>query len=394
MRKQGFVSGSLNEVWAIPDDKNLYNFFASTIFTDGMKHLQNQLLPCDMEKPYAFVSYCSADSKPVWEDVVFLQKHKLNLWIDEPNLNKGNNSWREDALRSINNFNCEVVIFYISKNSLLSSACLQELSETLSDNTRKTHNGREVRVIVIEVERIYDLTAYLDGIFEGLNNKPLTSAEKGKLSSILQGFREFFGSNNEKVRVQVGSSDDYYKQIIREIERCTRSLYISTEQIYRLAVSYIIQERYYWATRLLLVGIDSKYLPSILMLAHLKYKSRATAECKCTAQELWESAQLLLELESWKERGERFKTEKYYSEALSYYLAYGEHSSVGLNMRISSLLTASQLWLRKYSITEAKCTARLAADLGSSEAREILQMLSNKTINDIKKDVENDEALF
>lgn len=42
-----------------------------------------QIAPCDIERPYIFISYSSADSDLVWRDVLEFQKRGFNIWLDE-----------------------------------------------------------------------------------------------------------------------------------------------------------------------------------------------------------------------------------------------------------------------------------------------------------------------
>ena len=93
--------------------------------------LHQQLIPCDMEAPFVFISYSSSNKEIVWADAVELQKRGYNLWIDEANLDKSKSSWKDDALKAIEDYNCALLLFYVSRNSLTSESCLNELDKTI-----------------------------------------------------------------------------------------------------------------------------------------------------------------------------------------------------------------------------------------------------------------------
>ena len=76
-------------------------------------------------------------AKIVWADVVELQHRGYNLWIDEANLDMTKDSWEEDALKAIESSNCVLLAFYVSRNSLTSEACLNEIETTKGELTIK-----------------------------------------------------------------------------------------------------------------------------------------------------------------------------------------------------------------------------------------------------------------
>ena len=58
----------------------------------------DQIRPCDMDRPYVFISYSSPDKELVWQDVLTFQNMGYNVWLDERNLDKTKASWKDDAL--------------------------------------------------------------------------------------------------------------------------------------------------------------------------------------------------------------------------------------------------------------------------------------------------------
>lgn len=83
--------------------------------------------PCDVTRPYIFVSYSSADEETVCRDVLTLQRHGYNLWIDIKNLDKRQPSWHDSALDAATAYNSSLVLFYVSRHSLTSMPCFEEL---------------------------------------------------------------------------------------------------------------------------------------------------------------------------------------------------------------------------------------------------------------------------
>ena len=112
-----------------------------------------QISPCDTQKPYIFISYSSQDKHLVWRDVLEYQRMGYNVWLDEKNLDKTKASWKEDALAAIEDMYCMLVVFYVSKTSLLSDACYRELSKTTDEFTAALHYG-PVKFIAIDVDEI------------------------------------------------------------------------------------------------------------------------------------------------------------------------------------------------------------------------------------------------
>ena len=60
-----------------------------------------EIRPCNTENPYIFISYSSEDKDLVWRDVLEFQRRGYNIWIDEKNLDKTQDSWRYNALPAI-----------------------------------------------------------------------------------------------------------------------------------------------------------------------------------------------------------------------------------------------------------------------------------------------------
>ena len=178
-----------------------------------------QIRPCDLDEPFVFVSYSSKDSARVWEDVLHFQKLGYNVWLDEKNLDKTKQSWRLDALEAIRDINCALVVFYVSRHSLVSQACFAELQCTVEETTQATHNG-PVKFVAVDAEPIDDIIQFQQEIYGQVrSNREISKEEEtGRLLTLRKCIEQFFDSNNEKVRVKAmglpNRKMDYYEEIV------------------------------------------------------------------------------------------------------------------------------------------------------------------------------------
>lgn len=189
--------------------------------------------PCDMERPYIFVSYSAEDKELVWRDVLEFQKRGYNVWLDEKNLDKTEDSWRLDALSAVEDMDCELVVFYVSRHSLISENCYLELEKTTEEQTQAIHFG-PVKFIAVDVEEIGNIVEFARQVYGQVRQSELPKAEKSKQAVTLDRFiRNFFNSNNEKVRVhpknEANRKMDYYEEIAASFPDCTRTFPISEE---------------------------------------------------------------------------------------------------------------------------------------------------------------------
>ena len=95
-----------------------------------MNDILQYIKPCNIDMGYIFVSYSGKDSEYVWMDVLELQRRGYNVWLDEKNIDKTKGSWKDDALKAIEDVNCQLLLFYVSQHSLCSEACYNEVMHT------------------------------------------------------------------------------------------------------------------------------------------------------------------------------------------------------------------------------------------------------------------------
>ena len=83
----------------------------------------------ETSKKYIFISYSHEDIDIVYQDLKTLSENGSRIWYDKA-MHIGQN-WLERARNKIYDKNCVAVIFYVSVNSLQSSAFLKELEYTM-----------------------------------------------------------------------------------------------------------------------------------------------------------------------------------------------------------------------------------------------------------------------
>lgn len=220
-----------------------------------------QIHPCDNDKPYIFISYSSWDKELVWQDVLDFQEDGYNVWLDEHNLDRTNASWQDDVMKAIENYRCQLLVFYLSPHSLISEACYKELKHTSAPETVSFHGREPVNYIVIETEPVEKLNEYEQRVYERLiNRKDLSDSEKQTKVKMMQNFiDDIFKSSNEKTRYRSKNDPrrnlDYRKQITAVFPENTRLytpastnpaqiLELSTEEIDTKAWEYYKKEAY------------------------------------------------------------------------------------------------------------------------------------------------------
>lgn len=178
-----------------------------------------EIKKCDRDKPYIFISHCKRDSDIVNRDVIEFQRRGYNVWFDDVNLDKTKKSWKQDAIDAIIDYDCNLLVFYLSKDSIISNPCYDELLATVSHDAKIEHNGHPVKIIIIETQYIDDITEFSLLVQEELKSTNVEKNVKREKIRVTQGIiREFFDSNNERVRIRPkdfsGRKVNYYDEII------------------------------------------------------------------------------------------------------------------------------------------------------------------------------------
>ncbi len=205
-----------------------------------LSEILKQIQPCNMDEPFIFVSYSARDSERVWQDVLKFQQLGYNVWLDEKNLDKTQPSWRSDALEAIRDMYCSLLVFYVSRNSLVSQPCFSELSCTVEEITKAIHNG-PVKFVAVDVEPINDIVQFGQEVYQQIRRKDISKAEKTAQAITLNNcIDQFFNSNNEKVRVKPygmpNRKMDYYEEIAAAFPDDTRVLAVAQPEPVPVAV--------------------------------------------------------------------------------------------------------------------------------------------------------------
>ena len=98
----------------------------------GLEFLQkNEIINkrCDMDAPFAFISYShdAYDSQIVMNVFKALYDQGINAWIDTANMPYGEEDWKVSATKALMNHNCKFAFFFRSESSMLKSTIAKEL---------------------------------------------------------------------------------------------------------------------------------------------------------------------------------------------------------------------------------------------------------------------------
>ena len=206
--------------------------------------LLRKIKPCAIDKPFIFVSYSAKDKEIVYKDVYELQIRGWNIWLDERNLDKTKESWKQDALDAITLATCFMGMFYVSKNSLSSENCYDEIKRTESKEAMARHFMAPVRFLAIEVKEIDNIEKYAQTVIRQLTYSNLSLEEKNRRTEVVTYFVHGpFKGNNEKVRIKpidtYPSEEDYYNAMVEQFTKAglrpTEANYFPRVKLYREA---------------------------------------------------------------------------------------------------------------------------------------------------------------
>ena len=100
--------------------------------SNSLNDVPREALPSSHKEDYYFVSYSHKDYKKVLKDILLLETYGINIWYDDE-MHIGEN-WKEVAELYISKYHCKGIIFYLSENSIASSACNEEIEYVLKKN--------------------------------------------------------------------------------------------------------------------------------------------------------------------------------------------------------------------------------------------------------------------
>ena len=166
--------------------------------SNSMLDLNKDVLPEAHRENYYFVSYSHKDYKKVIKDILLLEANGVNIWYD-CDMHIGEN-WEEIAETYITKYQCKGIIFYLSENSIASSACNKEVQYVLENN-------KQFFSINIPLE---------DGKMRSGHSMLLTLKEQGLAVSdkLISSFEKVFSDKNLYL-----SYDDSIQRKIEQIEK-------------------------------------------------------------------------------------------------------------------------------------------------------------------------------
>ena len=338
-----------------------------------------KILPCDTERPYAFISYSHRDSDYVWADAIAFQQMGYNIWIDRNVNATEERSWNDATRELITNINCRMILFYTSKNSVISEPCLNELLAAKSDDARNTHLRKPVPVVKIDVNPIQNLAHFEQETHsEILGSTCLSSEEKSaKVICLSQVMDICFPDGNSTVRMLSRNDPKREREYYQELRECFQKTYTSqftTDGLYLRSIQLLQDKAQHPAVlRTLDYCTNNGHPYAPLLLAYLL----KTGACGMTDTD---QANLLLMFESaaqagisWLDQAVEKKAQGKREEAVALYLAHGM-----MHKAPDAFLTACKLWFnmtpRNYELAEY-CLLD-ARTLGSTEASSLLRGLT------------------
>lgn len=345
----------------------------------NLVELSGKIQRCDIDRPYAFISYCSKDSALVWEDVCYLQKEGYNIWIDI-NLKETDESWKTGALEAIKDINCKLFIFYISKASVVSKPCLEELRCKDSRDARKQHGGKEIPWIVIEADEVGNMASFREAIFNEIStDAAMPREQKNAMAATLTDLMDEYFPDGDKVRVK-GKNDtskryDYYQKIEENLDREGVKKY-SCKELYERGIDMLGDSALYNDSVAILEGCasDQSYLPAILMLAFIYQTGVCGARNEKKAEELLLWASFQKDEGEWQAIADEYKEKHRYAEAVAFY------SAVGVSGRSPrAFLEAAKMWMKMKnpSFDFTKKCAEEAEKLGDENGKRLLEGFRN-----------------
>lgn len=192
----------------------------------NLRQLLDQIEPCNLNKPFIFISYSNKDVARVWNDVFEFQRRGYNIWLDEKNVDTKKRAWTDDALEAIKDIYCSLVVFYVSRDSLISSSCYKELCMTIDNATKEHHSNMPIPFIAIDLENIGNIVDFGIRYSESiLGDGNIEKDKKTERISTLNSFIRDFFDNNDKVRIhpwnEINRKKEYYEDIINNFpEKC------------------------------------------------------------------------------------------------------------------------------------------------------------------------------
>ena len=346
-------------------------------------NVSSDICRCDLNRPYAFVSYCRKDKETVWEDVCHLQQEGYNIWIDT-NLNETAPSWQSEAMDAIASINCKLFIFYISRNSVLSAPCLAELRHRDSNEAKRPHGGNDIPWIVAEVDGIESISSFKDEIFRAIDQDPLMKIDEknSKAATLADMMGEFFPDNN-KIRIKRNE----YGKLVKNLEEAGIRKRSGAE-MYRWGVELLKDPAFYPSAIAIFANssdsIADTYLPSVLMLAFIYSTGICGIRDEIKAGEQLFFAELQKSAGEWMTAADEYKKRENFAEAAAFYSAAALKGGGA-----KTYLQAAKMWSRLENYEFTLNCAEAAVKLKSEEGKKFYSIAVAKGKEDFLQKIKS-----
>ncbi len=289
-----------------------------------LTELKEKILDCNVEEPYAFVSYSHVDRAYVWEDVVKLQELGYNIWIDKNVSLTEKKGWNGATQERIASIRCQLVLFYTSKDSLTSPACAVEVCACASDDAVAAHDG-DVFLLRIDAVPIDNMQAFLSDAYRQVReNKALDSETATKRAKAKRDIEQAcFPHGNSEVRLLNRKDPKQEENYYGKLEETLKSHAVRQYTPYERGAQLLCKKEYAKAIKALEGCDEMSDVPADLLHAYLLQKGLGVRQEPQKAEELLMLAGFIMSAEKWSEEAERARRRKDYLQALAYYLGSG-----------------------------------------------------------------------
>ena len=342
--------------------------------TAASKDLFSQILPCDTEKDFAFISYSHADGEYVWQDALALQKLGYNIWIDRTVNPTEERSWNKKTAEVIAEYNCRLVLFYTSKHSVVSEPCMNEVLACEGVAAKATHLRKAVPMVKIDVEPISNMDQFEQEVHQTI--AATDPAQRGVKANALSTIMDHcFCDGNSTVRMLSRKDSrremDYYQELREALTGV--GIHPATQEerfrgCFRLladksAHRSVLQELKWQA--------DQYDLHANLFLSYLYHTGLCGVQNLQEAENLKNMSAFQLSEEQWFPEARSCAAKGEPEKATALYLAHGLYFG-----NADSFLEASKLWMARknpkaYAPFIQDCLTR-ASQLGSPIAAKLL----------------------
>lgn len=121
---------------------------------DYLKERKIENRRCNLEQPFAFISYAheEEDAKIVKETFLNLYDSGFNLWLDLANLPNSADSWKEDAMDALGSKNCKTLIYFRSEAALVRETIKDEIKKFITSDKESGSGRTPGDIIIVDTE--------------------------------------------------------------------------------------------------------------------------------------------------------------------------------------------------------------------------------------------------